>query len=280
MGENSKIAWTDHTFNPWWGCAKVSDGCKNCYAESFDKRLAGNTYVTHWGIDAPRRFFGEKHWNKPLLWNEKAEKEEQRMRVFCASMADVFEINHNPEINRQMNNARSKLFFDIIPNTPCLDWLILTKRPENIFSLGTDAAGCIFDLYLADYPNVWLGATMAKQQDEWVIGQLAQTPAKVMFLSLEPMLEPIDLIAKDYQSSAIYPYKNDKKIDWVIVGGESGSGCRPFEWDWARSIRDQCADAGVPFFMKQGGGHPNKREKLEDIPEDLRVREFPKRVTY
>jgi protein gp37 len=263
MAENSKIAWTTHTFNPWWGCVKVSQGCKDCYAETWAKRTGYDV----WGVDAPRRFFGDKHWKEPLKWNADAEKVGERAQVFCASMADVFEIHKNTEINRQMSNARSRLFLDLIPQTPWIDWLILTKRPENIFSLGTDAAGRIFDLYL-DYPNVWLGTSVEDQENaDKRIPLLTQTAGRIRFLSVEPMLERINIFE--------YIYGPPSVKWWVIVGGESGPGCRPFDWNWARDIRDQCAQAGVPFFMKQGGGWPNKREHMNDLPVDLRIREFP-----
>jgi len=259
MGKNSAIAWTDHTFNPWWGCTKISKGCAKCYAETWAKRTGQNV----WGPDAPRRFFGDKHWREPLTWNGLAEREHRRALVFCASMGDVFERHPDQEINRQLNNARSRLFLETIPATPWLNWMLLTKRVENIFSLGTDAAGKIFDLYLADYPNVWIGATVESKESLHRLNVLDTIGTSVAWLSLEPMLEPICLNLK-----AQY-------VKWVIVGGESGPGCRKFEWEWARDIRDQCRDAGVAFFMKQGGGHPNKRDQLEDMPEDLRIRERP-----
>jgi protein gp37 len=181
-----------------------------------------------------------------------------RQRVFCASLADVF------EKNPQLANWRGELL-RLIEQTPNLDWLILTKRPENIFSLGTDAAGVIFDLWLADHPNVWLGTT-AESQETWDerVPILLRTMAKVNFVSVEPMLSAV---------SIMNPTR--AKVDWVICGGESGQGCRPMDVEWALALRYQCSTAGVPFFMKQLGGHPSKRDKMEDFPLALRVREFP-----
>jgi len=247
--ENSKIAWTDHTFNPWWGCVKVSEGCKNCYAETFSKRTGNDV----WGVDRPRRFFGDDHWSKPLKWNRDAEKAGKRARVFSASMADVFE--DRPDLVKPR-----KRLFELIPQTPWLDWLILTKRPENINRLLGNPT------FL--WPTIWLGTTIeSKAVAQSRAIEIMDTLAAIKFISLEPLLKSFDL----YEAFAASGMPS-----WVIVGGESGPKARPFDWDWARDIRDQCKTYGVPFFMKQGGGWPNKREKLEDIPEDLRIREFPK----
>src|SRR5262245_6040712 len=121
MGRNSSIEWTHHTFNPWWGCAKVSPGCNNCYAETWARRVGQDI----WGLTSERRFFTEKHWAEPLKWNTEARDQRARKRVFCASMADVFE-------GRAELNPWRKRLWDIIEQTPCLDWLLLTKRPQNI----------------------------------------------------------------------------------------------------------------------------------------------------
>jgi len=242
--ENSKIAWTDHTFNPWWGCAKVSDGCKNCYADAFSRRTGNDVF----GVDKPRRFFGDKHWNEPLKWNEKAEKAGHRAKVFCASMADVFEHREDLKLPR-------KRLFALIEQTPYLIWLLLTKRPENIFELSPR-------VWLPD--NIWLGVTVENQEMlDSRISLLSDIPAKKKFLSVEPMLGAIE-----FDKLSLMSY-----IDWVIVGGESGANHRPFDWGWARDIRDQCRDAGVPFFMKQGAG--KSQRSMPEIPEDLMIREFP-----
>ena len=272
MGENSGIEWTDHTFNPWWGCEKVSPACAHCYAETFSRRV-GYTDEPHipgspdgpdgpkvrlWGPHSERRMFGDKHWREPLRWNAKAAAEGVRRRVFCASMADVFE--DRPELAA----PRARLY-RLIEDTPALDWLLLTKRPENAAELWGQAwadAGSGFGQWPAPpawRPNVWLGTTVEDQRraDER-IPHLLSAPARVRFLSVEPMLGPIDLSAffggpyVRLPGDAIEPHYN-AGIDWVICGGESGPGARPMRLEWARDLRDQCLAAGVPFFFKQWG---------------------------
>lgn len=181
MGEKSSIEWTDHTFNPWWGCTRVSPGCVHCYAETFDKRVHGKDRA-HWGVKAGRRFFGDKHWNEPLRWNASAAKAGVRERVFCASMADVFE--DRPELVEH----RARLFALILA-TPSLDWLLLTKRPEKMVRLAEEAG------WEGDWPsNVWAGCTVEDQQraDER-IPELLLVPAAVRFLSCEPLIGAVDL---------------------------------------------------------------------------------------
>jgi protein gp37 len=180
-----------------------------------------------------------------------------RQRVFCASLADVF------EDNPQLANWRGELF-DLIEATPNLDWLLLTKRPERIFSLGTDAVGEVFDNWMARNPHVWLG-TSVESQEHFIprTTELLKTYAKIHWLSVEPMIRPVRFI----------PWTN--QIDWVICGGESGSKYRPMDLEWARDLRDDCRNLSISFFMKQLGGHPNKRDSMSDFPEDLRIREFP-----
>jgi protein gp37 len=188
-------------------------------------------------------------------------------------MADVF------EDNKQVANWRGELF-RLIEQTPNLDWLLLTKRPERMFSLGTDAAGVIFDLWLADNPNVWLGTSVESQDyfDERVAALVKYgLQARVLFLSVEPMIGPVRLVPTPTFSAGHWEFAPGKKshINWVICGGESGAECRPMQVQWARDLRDDCRTHGVKFFMKQLGGFPDKREKLLDLPEDLRVREMP-----
>jgi protein gp37 len=232
MGKTTDISWTDHTFNPHWGCFKVSPGCTNCYAETFAKRVGQQI----WGPPktTERRLFGDKHWAEPLHWNAEAEKAGERRRVFCASMADVFEDHPQlPPVRRRLWN--------LIEDTPYLDWLLLTKRPENIATM----------LPQKYWPNVWLGTSTEDQQraDERVPVLLRYRDlAPVLFLSVEPMLGPIDL------SIAIGDRVTTADIDWCIVGGESGPRHRPFDTDWARSLRDQCAAADIAYFFKQHGG--------------------------
>jgi protein gp37 len=228
MGEHSTIEWTHHTFNIAWGCTKVSPACKNCYAEKLAHR-----YGVGWG-SAPRRVFGEKHWNEPRKWTRKAERLGERQRVFCSSMCDVFE--DHPTIDGERDNL-----WTLIRETPHLDWLLLTKRAERM-------GKCLPDDWEAGYENVWLGVTAENQ--EWAdrrIPDLLATPAAVRFLSCEPLLGPIDIVSG--QPGGI----PGAHIQWVIAGGESGPGARPMHPDWVRGLRDQCQAADVPFFFKQWG---------------------------
>ena len=231
MSENSSIEWTDHTFNPWWGCVKVSPACQHCYAESFSKRVGKDV----WGKNAPRRFFGEEKWQEPIRWNAKATKEGRRKRVFCASMSDVFEERTN------LDPWRKKLW-DLILKTPLLDWLLLTKRPENIEKIAP---------WTNDWPdNIWLGTTVENQEcaDER-LPHLLKHKSRVRFLSCEPILAPVDL------ERWVKPNKRKglNGIDWIIAGGESGAEARPMNPDWVRKIRDQARTAGVSFLYKQWG---------------------------
>jgi protein gp37 len=238
MGEVTAISWCDHTFNLVWGCQRVSPACENCYAEAFSHRLGKDL----WGPKAERQVMSESYWQQPLKWNRYAEKTGTRKRVFCSSMADVF------EDHKTVNFERHKLFL-LIEDTPHLDWLLLTKRPENINRMLPRA------WREKPRPNVWLGVTVENQKyaDER-IPLLLQTPAAVRFLSCEPLLGALGLAKYLYTrfdtNDGRFPYY---KIDWVIVGGESGSHARPMHPDWARSLRDQCAAADVAFHFKQWG---------------------------
>jgi protein gp37 len=252
--ESSKIAWTHNTFNPWWGCEKVSPGCKFCYAEKLDARYnAGNE---HWGPGAPRKLMSEHYWNDPLRWEKKAKASGSRTRVFCASMADVFD-EEAPE------GQRDRLF-DVIRKTPSLDWLLLTKRPQNAKHMLPSDWG-------SGYPNVWVGASMEDQKraDERM-PVLADIPAVVRFASVEPQLEFIDF--------------RDLPMDWLIFGGESESqeNARPFDPEWVRPYIHPARDKGVAIFVKQMGtkwaaanGATGKAEDPAEWPFWLRVREFP-----
>ncbi|MXV16857.1 DUF5131 family protein [Pedobacter sp. HMF7056] len=244
--EHSHIEWTDHTFNPWWGCIKVSDGCKNCYAETLDRRWNGG----HWGPGSQRKAMSNKYWLQPLLWDEKARKAGVKAKVFCASMADVFEGHPDtlPHLTR---------LFRVIENTPNLIWQLLTKRPENIVTLLRSGTN-----WMSKFPdNVWIGTSVENQKaaDER-IKHLSRVPASVRFLSCEPLLGPVDLSTV----FGLYEFDENKyalKVgsrwadspDWIIAGGESGHHARPAHPDWIRLLRDQCAGAGVPFFFKQWG---------------------------
>lgn len=221
--KNSKIEWTHHTFNPWWGCTKVSAGCKNCYACGTAKRRGQNV----WGLHASRRFFGAKHWQEPARWNQEAKEAGERRRVFCASMGDVFEDRSDliPE--------REKLW-KLIADTPSLDWLLLTKRPQNIAEMLPESWG-------EGWGNVWLG-TSAEDQANWSerLPHLMAVPAVVHFVSAEPLLGPIDL--------------GVHRPEWIITGGESGPSSREIRLGWVREIRDECKTSSIAFFHKQWGG--------------------------
>lgn len=228
MGKNSHIEWTHHTFNPWWGCKKVSPACDHCYAELWAKRMGHSL----WEVDSPRRFFSDSHWREPLKWNEEARQSGQRQRVFCASMADVFE--HRADLNSE----RVRLW-ELIDNTPHLDWLLLTKRPQNVRRVAP---------WGANWPaNVWLGTTVENQtQAEKRLPFLMKSPATIRFLSCEPLLGPLDL-RQWFRREGFYP------IDWIIAGGESGAASRPMHPDWIISLLHQCQDSDVPFHFKQWG---------------------------
>jgi protein gp37 len=231
MGQHTAIEWADHTFNPWIGCTKVSAGCDHCYAE----RLAKARLGVAWGPHAARRVTSPSTWEQPRRWNRKAQREGRRARLFCASLADVFD-------NAAPADARANLW-RLIGDTPALDWLLLTKRPQNIAAMLPSNWGG------AGYPNVWLGTTAENQQEaERRIPHLLAVPARLRFLSCEPLLGPVDL-----GSVAPLARPDEPRIHWVITGGESGRSARPMHPDWARNLRDQCQAAGVPFFFKQWG---------------------------
>jgi protein gp37 len=272
MGATTGIEWCDHTFNPWTGCQAVSPACYHCYAEALEKRFG---HGDRWGPHGDRLRTSAANWQQPLKWNRAAAAAGIRARVFCASMADVFD-------NRAATRWRDDLWH-LIHQTPHLDWLLLTKRPQNICGMlpttdiGTPAWGL-------GWPNVWLGTTVENQVEaDRRIPKLLEIPAAVHFLSCEPLLGPVDLQKVqapryvpedhelDWKFDALlvgdhYEFEDDlgvwdsgdgphreNRIDWVICGGESGPHARPMHPDWARSLRDQCAAAGVPFFFKQWG---------------------------
>ena len=231
MAENSGIEWCDHTFNPWIGCTKVSPACDFCYAE----RLATGRMGREWGPKADRR--RTKTWGSPVKWNRRAEAEGRRFRVFCASLADVFD-NH-----RSIDPSWRQELWALIEATPHLDWLLLTKRPQNI-------ARCIPTSWHRSgvgkgFPrNVWLGVTVENQAEaDRRIPLLWWYDVRVRFLSCEPLLGPIHLTREAMS-----------QIDWVITGGESGPNYRAADPDWFRSLRDQCEAAGTPFLFKQWEG--------------------------
>lgn len=262
MGENSAIGWTDHTFNPWTGCTKVSEACRNCYAESWAKR----TGIVKWGDSAERRRTSPANWKQPLKWNREAMVAGVRKRVFCASLADVFE--NRPELVIWRRDL-----FHLIYATPYLDWLLLTKRPEH-------AARLISEVWPKGFPGVRnriaIGTTVESQSEARRIDYLVNLRpfARVLFLSVEPMLGPLDLY--DWLSAVdeTRGFNYNRGIDWVIAGGESGPNHRPLNIDHVRALRDQCVEYGVPFFFKQHGGRtPEANGCLLDGRE---WKEFPK----
>lgn len=206
---------------------KVSPACQHCYAETWAKRLGQKV----WGSASDRRFFGEKHWKEPLRWNRDAEQEGVRSRVFCASMADVFEDREDLKLWREK-------LWKLIKETPHLDWLLLTKRPENISSM----------IDWKKWPsNIWLGATVENQEmaDERLT-HLLKHKATVRFLSCEPLLG--DLKLKKWAKK-----RGMQKIDWIIAGGESGPKSRPMNPQSLRDLRDFCVENEIAFHFKQWG---------------------------
>ena len=233
MGKNSKIEWTDHTFNPWIGCQKVSPGCDHCYAEAQNafRKWNGGT----WGPHAPRKRTSVNYWKQPFKWNREAEafkrKYGHRPRVFCASLADVFD-NQGPASWR-------KDLFDLIRKCDQLDWLMLTKRPQN--------AGKMLPSDWGDgYPNVWVGMTAEDQphfDQRWK--HLQKIPALIKFVSYEPAIGPLRL-----PDHGPFP-------DWLISGGESGGGARPVKRQWIRDVIADCRQHSIAVFHKQWGVYRN-----------------------
>ena len=241
MAENTKIEWSDHTFNPWWGCTKVSAACDHCYAEAWSRRIG----LDLWGHRKTRRFLSEAYWRQPLRWDILAQEQQRRARVFCASMADVF------EWGKDLSEWRTKLWA-LIEATSNLDWLLLTKRPHLIQRLTP---------WRVNWPqNVWLGTTIESQQ--WLekrVPHLLEHNTPVHFLSCEPLLGELDL------KTAL----GKEQINWVIAGGESGPAARPSDPDWIRNIRDQCIGSGIPFHFKQWGEWAPTDHITEIVPKTV-----------
>lgn len=260
--QNSKIEWTNNTFNPWWGCTNISPACDHCYAEMmatvraqmFAKIWEIEIAGTIWGKDAPRLIIPTMaHWMEPLAWNRRAKRTGIRERVFCASMCDVMERNeyvgsyvpghvHSDRFffrpdELTLTHAREALW-KLIEATPDLDWLLLTKRPQEYSKF-------LPKTWLKDpRPNVWLMTTCESQEFVWRIKEILKVPAVVHGVSLEPLVGPVAL------PEELLTLKNGA---WVITGGESGRKSRPSQPDWFRNLRDQCVAAGVPFHFKQWG---------------------------
>jgi protein gp37 len=294
MAENTEISWTDATFNPWMGCTKVGPGCDHCYAETL---MDTRHHKVQWGAGKPRVRTGEKNWNLPIRWNNRdffecpachwrGERRGvkvgtvdlhacpmcherlhlTRRRVFCSSLADVFDNEVDPAWRADL--------FALIRATPNLDWLLLTKRignaPKMLPSDWYDhrpVGGSWDAAKITGYPNVWLGATIVNQEEaDRDIPKLLQVPARVRFLSMEPLLGDVRLGASLQRSPSVafnagrvtadmpaWTRIGSTSIDWVIVGGESGHEARSMQPEWVRELRDQCAAAGVAFHFKQWG---------------------------
>lgn len=297
MSDQTKIEWADSTFNPWIGCTKVSPACDHCYAENMMDTRFGRV---KWGAGNPRSRTSAANWREPVRWDgltfvqcqcgwrgellaakngvcpscaEVDQFTSARRRVFCASLADVFD--------NEVPDAWRVDLFGLIRSTPNLDWLLLTKRIGNAVKMLDDAGGWSgFDFATGatrnPLPNVWIGATICDQEEaDRDIPKLLTTPAAVRFVSIEPMLGPVDLRlievppehdqlrrpweSEGFKFNALQGHDDDRfhqapaTLDWVICGGESGPNARPMHPDWARSLRDQCEVAGVPFLFKQWG---------------------------
>ena len=275
MAENSNIQWTDHTLNFWWVCTKVHAGCTNCYAEAWDKRHGGK----NWGKSAPRRMIKSAFENL-AKWNAKAKSQGVVHRVFASSMCDVYEDHDGPvidskkEVISELRIAHLRDRFQLeAPTYANLEFLILTKRPENIMRMCPPVwrTG-------GRWPaNVMTGTSPCNQEtaDE-SIPNLIKVPGR-HFLSCEPLLGPVDL----------RKYLSTRRISWCICGGESGGKARAFNVDAARQIMYQCREFNVPYFCKQLGDNPTidgtvpltisarKGKEMSEWPEDLRVQEFP-----
>lgn len=250
MAENTGIEWAKHTFNPWLGCTKVGPGCDHCYAEALAKRTG---WKSLWGPHAPRR--RTKDWSGPRKWQREAVATGERPWVFSASMADIFDNQVPPEWRAD--------YWQLVRETPNLNWIIVTKRIGNVQ-----------DMVPADwpFPHVGLVSTIVNQTEaDRDIPKLLATPAAWRGISAEPLLGPImldDIVIQEkvgeHHINALFCEEHPEDcegpmgsttLDWVIVGGESGANARPMHPEWARSIRDQCAAAEVPFFFKQWGAH-------------------------
>lgn len=243
MSDRSRIEWCDTTWNVVTGCSKVSQGCKNCYAETIAKRFWSTQYPPN-EDGTPRKFTDVRvhpeRLEEPLKWRKPR-------RVFVNSMSDLFHESVPDEFIDQVGRTISRCK---TPHT----FMILTKRPERMMKYFIDRGNWT--------NNVWLGVSVEDQRtaDER-IPLLLQTPAAVRFVSYEPALEGVDFTPYLYGwHSDPRPVELDPGIDWIIMGGESGPGARPMHPDWARSVRDQCQVAGVPFFFKQWGEYvPNEQ---------------------
>lgn len=250
MGDTTTISWTHATYNPWIGCQKVSPACDNCYAEVWDSRFNGGS---HWGPGAPRRRTTIQTRNKPHKWNREALAAGVRTRVFCASLADVFDNAVDPQWRRDLAKT--------IRETPALDWLLLTKRIGN-------AAYMIERDFDGELPgNVWLGASVAEQKSaDRDVERLLEIPATIHWLSMEPLIERVKIDPEMMN-----------KLDMIVVGGESGANARHMDLDWAYDLLEQARAGQTLFHFKQLSehDHPRTYDDFDTFPEDLKIREMP-----
>jgi protein gp37 len=278
MAQDSKISWTTHTANLWWGCTSVHSGCDHCYAEALSKRFGDDV----WGNDKPRREI-KSVWNDLAKYQRLAKAAGEVHKVFVGSMMDIFEKpmplidNKGEKRPYSTTNVRIELFDQIGSGAyPNLLFLLLTKRPSNINKY-------IPEGWKRNPPaNVMFGTSPVDQETaDKLIPQLLEVKGK-KFLSIEPQLDYVDLTSIKGNVGSVYQVlkpitgcgdSNRDAISWVIQGGESGHNKRPFNLDWAYSLKKQCANAGVPYFFKQ-------IDKVKEIPLDLMVREFPKYSLY
>lgn len=308
MGKNTNIEWTDYTFNGWEGCTKISPGCAHCYAETRNHRFG----MDNWGKGKPRRRTSAANWKQPLAWNRnyerainclrcpKCETQSQwhadlqcphigcdgtmvacrRPRVFCASLADWLDDEVPIEWLADL--------LGLINDTPNLNWLLLTKRPQNwerrimqAWDTGRSAMDMIARWTRKNNPeppnNVWIGTSVEDQTRAERVVELCKIPARIRFVSAEPMLSGIDFTNIQFKdedaevrfnaltgeswvensaSPSAYDIHHDNKLHWVIFGGESGKGARPCNVNWIRNGVRQCKEVGVAAFVKQLGARP------------------------
>ena len=268
MAETTGISWTDATWNPWIGCTKVSPGCTHCYPETEDKRRGW----THggWGPGKPRRRTSPHYWRQLQKWNQQASQAGIKKKVFVASLADALDPEVPAEWRRDMWNA-------IRPHG-ALIFQVLTKRPEL-------AAEMLPPDWGNGWENIWFGVSVENQDYAWRIGELLKIPAAVRFLSIEPMLGPVDLAGPLGLNDRCSPFPDSAGnvdmpggswIDWVITGCESGPGRRPWSLEWDLDVEQQCHTAGVAFFRKQIVLDGRVSKDAAEWPEYLRTQEFPR----
>jgi len=251
MADETDISWTDHTQNFWWGCTRIAPGCDNCYAAALDKRIGGNHWAGPENTNADRpRLTKDKNWDKPVKWNEQAQLEGRRRRVFCGSMMDWCDKNAPAGALDRM--------WQVIRDTPQLDWQLLTKRATLI-------ERCLPSDWGTGYPNVWLGVTVENVEYGYPrIEILSKIPAKVRFLSCEPLLGRLE---------KLYQFEPMQNIDWAIVGGESGPGARPMHADWANELMQDLDLWNIPIWFKQWGA--STRDKGGCLVDGIEIKNWP-----